>query len=525
MRRFSVPRLTGMLLFVLVSDAFVLATDVVVVCPPMFRPAMMPWMEYRREEGLSVTVIDSQATAAALTQSIRQAADDSTAYIVLVGDAPAIGTACHPARQIPVGYHATTVTAAYGSTPMMSSDLGYGDTDGDGVPDASVGRLPVDTPEELESAVAKILAYETSDDFGAWRSEVQLVGGVGGFGMMVDAAIESVTRTVVTGVLPPAIRTHVAYASVGHPFCPVDKDCTHEFSDAIIGNYSRGARFWVYAGHGQVTELDRFPQVALGKPILDGDNVNRLSRPGGGAPIALLLACYTGAIDATEDSFAEKFWLADGGPVAVIAGSRVTMPYGNATAAVGLIDGVFDQQLSRLGDAWRGTLADMHRDTTTDQTGAPTMSADRATSRVMIDALATMISPAGTKLIDERREHMRLYNLIGDPTMNLHHPQPLDVRVQNSYASGEDIGVSVTSPIDGQLTVSIDRPLGAITRGDPNDVRVASITMDVVAGVATLPTFQLSPGTIGPMIVRASVAGQRSWASGGVQTILRAATD
>ncbi len=502
------------------SNAIALAAQVVVVCPPMFRHVMTPWMDYRRDEGLSVSVVDSQVTAAAMLNSIRAAADDSTAYVVLVGDAPAIGTTCDPLRRIPVGYHATTVTAAYGSTSMLASDLVYGDLDGDGVPEAAVGRLPVDTPEELELAVQKILAYENTTDFGAWRSEVQLVGGVGGFGLMADAAIESVTRTVVTSVLPSSTRTHVAYASVGHPFCPVDKDCTHQFSDAIIGNYGRGSRFWVYAGHGQVTELDRFPQMALGKPILDGDDVNRLSRPGGVASIALLLACYTGAIDATEDSFAEKFWIADGGPVAVIAGSRVTMPYGNATAAMGLIAGVFDKQLPRLGDAWRSTLGDMHR-----ETSSQSVTADQATSRMMVDALATMISPAGTALVDERREHMRLYNLIGDPTMHLHHPAPLDVRVQNSYASGQEIGVSVTSPIDGQLTVSIDRPLGAITQGDPNDVRVASITMDVVAGVATLPTFKLSPGTIGPMIVRASVAGQRSWASGGVQTIVRAATD
>lgn len=537
MRRLSLLRLSVTIGLVFVGGGSASAAEVVVVCPPMFRSAMTPWLDFRRDEGLSVSVIESQANSAALLNSIRDIADESTAYIVLVGDAPAIGTTCNPSRQIPVGYHATTVTAAYGSTPMLSSDLGYGDIDVDGIPEASVGRLPVDTPEELESAVKKILAYEVNNDFGPWRSEVQLVGGVGGFGMMVDAAIESVTRTVVTGVLPPAIRTHVTYASVGHAFCPVDKDCTHEFSDAIIGNYARGSRFWVYAGHGQVTELDRFPQIAqhprlklaphikLGKPILDGENVTRLSRPSGGAPIALLLACYTGAIDATEDSFAEKFWLAAGGPVAVIAGSRVTMPYGNATAAVGLIDGVFEQKLVRLGDAWRGTLADMHRDTSPDQTDTQTLSPDRATSRVMIDALATMISPAGTKLVDERREHMRLYNLIGDPTMNLRHPQALEVQVQNSYASGEDIGVAVTSPIDGQLTVSIDRPLGAITQGDPNDVRVASITMDVTAGVTARPTFTLSPGSIGPMIVRASVAGQRAWASGGVQTILRAATD
>jgi hypothetical protein len=138
----------------------------------------------------------------------------------------------------------------------------------------------------------------------------------------------------------------------------------------------------------------------------------------------------------------------------------------------------------------------------------------------MVDALATMISPAGTKLIDERREHMRLYNLIGDPTMNLHHPQPIQLSVATSHASGEKIQVEVTSPIDGELIVSVDRPLGSITVGDPNDVTVASLSLPVAAGVRSTPTFELSAQSSGPMIVRATVAGERSWASGSAKTIL-----
>src|SRR6056297_2217119 len=110
------------------------------------------------------------------------------------------------------------------------------------MPEAVVGRLPVDDPQQLARLVERILAYEQSDDFGPWRNQVQLVGGVGGFGPLIDTAIESVTRTLVTSVLPSSIRTHVSYASPGHRFCP---DCD-SFTDAIVSNYARGSRFWVY---------------------------------------------------------------------------------------------------------------------------------------------------------------------------------------------------------------------------------------------------------------------------------------
>ncbi len=308
------------------------AEAVVVVCPIQFREAIEPWLDHRSSDGLECRVIDSNADAKALQTSIRAAAGTDTHYVLLVGDAPVFGTPCNALRQTPILYSPTKVTASWGSTPTLSSDMLYGDFDQDQIPDASVGRLPVDSPTQLEQLIERIKAHERSTDFGAWRGKVQLVGGVGGFGALVDNAIESVTRTIVTGVLPAETRTTVCYASPGHAFFPREQS----FTDAVVNRYQQGARFWVYAGHGQVTALDRVPSNASGTPVLDQRSVKRLSRPGGESSIAVMLACYTGALDASEDSIAEEMVLSAGGPIAVFAGSRVTMPYGNTTAAVGL---------------------------------------------------------------------------------------------------------------------------------------------------------------------------------------------
>ena len=484
-----------------------IAADVVVVCPDGFRTALQPWVNHRNDEGLEIRILGSEPEAATLRQSIAQAADTRTRYVMLVGDAPVIGTPCQCERQIPILYSPTTVTAAWGSTKSLSSDMRYGDTDGDGSPDAVVGRLPVDTPEQLERLVRRIMARDNSGDFGPWRSQVQLVGGVGGFGPMIDSAIESVTRAIVTGVLPPDTKTNVCYASPGHAFFPSGKP----FTQAVLDQYQKGSRFWVYAGHGQVTHLDRVPNTVSGRPVLDPQTVPLLRRPAGSSPIALMLACYTGAMDAAEDSIAERMVLCDGGPIAVLAGSRVTMPYGNTTAAVGLIDGVFSKKLPRLGDAWRNALEQMHQNTT----------GDTSSTRVMIDALATMVSPAGTQLVDERREHMLLYNLIGDPTLRLHHPLDLPLQVETGYDFGQPIDVEIDSPIAGNLTVAVDRPLTSTAGGDPNDTTVTSVTLPVAAGQTVRPSLRLPEDSTGPFIVRARVEGDSGWASSAARMLVR----
>ncbi len=483
------------------------AVDVVAVCPAEFRDSFQAWVTHRQSEGITIGIVDSKPTVEELNKAITQVADSSTKYVVLVGDAPTIGTRPVVAKQIPTNYLPTTVTGKWGSTPTFASDLPFGDFDNDAIPDAAVGRFPVQRVNELDQLIDRIIAYENSDDFGRWRGQVQLVGGIGGFGVMADAAIESVTRTVVTSVLPSETKTNVVYASPGHLFYPKDDS----FTDAVIKQYSTGARFWVYAGHGQITELDRVPQTRNGIPVLDRNSAMRLDRPAKSAPIALMLACYTGAIDAADDSLGERMMLYDGGPIAVFAGSRITMPYGNSTLAVGLIKGVYEEKQPRLGDAWLSALKQMHAGDVK----------EKSTSRIMIDAVAALVSPAGTKLVDERHEHMGLYNLFGDPLLQMHHPQKAEITVATGFDVSQPIVAEVKSPIAGTLTVSIDRPLGAITDGDPNATNIAELQMPIKANGNANPRFLIPPEVTGPLVIRAIVSGKKSWATAFAKTQVR----
>lgn len=481
------------------------AADVVAVCPHDFREPLATWIEHREADGLKVCVIDSHPDPTILDQSIAQAAQSDTRFVVLVGDAPVIGRPCNVRRQVPIHYARTTVSARYGSTPTLASDFAYGDFNNDASPDAAVGRLPVDDPDELVRLIDRIIAHEESRDFGRWRSRVDLIGGVGGFSPMIDNTIETATRTIITGALPSETSTTIAHASPGHRFFP-----KQSFTDAVVDRYQQGSRFWVYAGHGQITELDRVP-AQTGIPILDCQSVKRLNRPKGTSPIALILACYSGAVDAPQDSIAEEMLRTEGGPIAILAGSRVTMPYGNTTAAVGMINAVYAQKLPRLGQAWYSALMEMHRE----------QPADQSSTRVMIDAMATIFSPKGTSLVNERREHMLLYNLIGDPTLRLHHPQSMEVTVPKGFQAGETIEITAISPLAGRLTVSLDRPLGAMIEGDPNDLSIAAMQTQVLPERSQKLKFKIPKDISGPIMVRALVAGESTWAAGAARTIVR----
>ncbi|WP_197455875.1 C25 family cysteine peptidase [Stieleria neptunia] len=496
------------------------AETALVVCPSDFRQPLEAWIEYRRSQGIAVRVIDSKSTAGELLTSIRRRALPTDRFLLLVGDAPVIGSAADTRKQVPMHYVATTVSAKFGSTPTMATDYLYSDFDSDGRADVSVGRLPIDTPDQLRDMIRRIKAYEASRNFSLWRERVQLVGGVGGFGMLADSAIESVTRMMVTASLPIPVRTSVTYGSPGHLFYPRKR-----FTESVTERYTQGCRFWVYAGHGMVDRLDSVPSGPTGIPVLDGNSIANLKCDPANAPIAVLLCCFTGAIDAGVDSFAERLLLHECGPIAVIAGNRVTMPYGNASLTLGLIDSIYGQgadgepPADRLGSAWLASIRRMESDDETTQKGA---------LRTMVDAVATLVSPAGTKLADERSEHAALYGLLGDPLLKLHPPAVVEVETATGFDSGAPIQVTVTSPIDGKCVVMLDHPLGETRKAvpgrpkpDPNEITLARVAEPISAGRPKTFSISLAEQRSGVIAIRVHVAGRETWAAGGGKTFVR----
>lgn len=439
------------------------APDTAVVCAPEFRAALAPWIALREGQGRRIALLPAPADASALRESIRRlAAAGSLRFVLLVGDAdgPAgfnaearvsatagphaplsksAGAAARGKPLVPTRHVPAEVNVRFGSERHIATDSWFADLDDDGAPDLAIGRLTADTPDELAAMVAKIVAYETSRDFGLWRREVHFVAGVGGFGPLVDTAVELAAKSVITAGLPSTHHTVMTQASWTSAYFPDPR----AFRQQALAGLEDGCLFWVYMGHGRRTALDDAPAFAgRSAPILDRAAARRLTSPPAPA-IACLFACYSGAFDGVDDCLAEELLRARGGPVAVLCASRVTMPYGMSTLGMELLAETFVERRATLGEAVlaaKRALVDPK----------PTKP-----MRQTLDTMAKWLSPAPVDLAGERAEHLAMFNLLGDPLLSLKHPRPLAIEAPRRATAGEEILIEGTSPLAGVGVVEI----------------------------------------------------------------------
>jgi hypothetical protein len=175
-----------------------------------------------------------------------------------------------------------------------------------------------------------------------------------------------------------------------------------------------GGLAWIYVGHGLPTELVYAATATGFKSLLSTRDVPQL-HCGPHNPLAVLVACYTGAMDAPHGCLGEELLLAEEGPVAVIAATRVTMPYGNTIMGCELLRACFQDRPVAVGDVLRLAQRRVLAPSSKEQ---PNKDQLRAT----LDGMAEVLSPPPVDLAAERREHVLMYQLIGDPLLRLRRP-------------------------------------------------------------------------------------------------------
>jgi peptidase C25-like protein len=420
--------------------------NAVIIAPREFLPALQPLVEHRQQQGHRFAYLSNTGSPADIRAGIRKlAAAGDLKYVVIVGDAkPAARVnAAVAARCVPTHLQPAVVNVKWGSEPQIASDNWYADLDDDQIPDLAIGRIPADTSAELSRIVAKILAYEHNTDFGPWRQRVNFIAGVGGFSPILDTVIETATSKLLTSGIPPAYDTRMTYGSWRSPYCP-DPRLFHAMT---VERHNEGCLFWVYIGHGQATELDR---VSIPGERFHIFNVNdcRELRARGGAPIAIMLACYTAAFDQPQDCLAEALLKADGGPVAVYGGSRVTMPYAMGVMGTAMMSEYFRHRPATLGETILAAKQRMMMPI--DDQDHPA-----GLSRILLDGVAMLMSPDKDQLEAERREHLHVFNLLGDPMLRLAHPQELTLDVPSEGHPGETLRIAGRSTVAGRGTLEL----------------------------------------------------------------------
>jgi hypothetical protein len=301
---------------------------------------------------------------------------------------------------VPTSYVPAKVNVHWGSSPEIASDTPFADSDGDGVPDLAVGRIPAHSAKELAAVMRKVIRYEQQADHGSWEKCLNIVSGSGGFGATTDMLIAAAARNVFVQTVPSEfVIQHLACAvdAAGNLPPDIGLNARRRLND--------GGLAWVYLGHGSPTTLVGAWTATSKQTILSTRDVPDL-RCGPHNPLAVLIACYTGAMDAPQNCLAEDLLLAADGPVAVIAATRVTMPYGNTVIGYELLRACFQDRPAALGEILR--LAQQR-----------TLAPANDQLRSSLDAIASGLSPAPVDLPAERREHVLMYHLIGDPLTRL----------------------------------------------------------------------------------------------------------
>ncbi len=515
--------------------AWCAAADVVVVRPQGWSDAVGPWRAYREAQGYSVVEVDSANSAAEIRDRIKAIAElrpGQLKFILLASD---VGVLPNQQIGIPVFYHRSTALVKFGGDEQIASDSTFGDLDGDEIPDVAVGRIPADSPIQLAKLLGRVIEFERNQDWQRWRRDVHVIAGVGGFGALADGAIEMTTRRFLSDRIPGWADLSMTQASPRSLYCPDP----WRFSETTIERLNQGGMFWVYIGHGHVKTLDYLRCNNEWLPIMTNDNLPQI-KVGPKSPIALFLACYTGAFDAVEDSLAEQLVTHDNGVVAAIAASRVSGPYGLAMLSSGLLTECFEHKTVTLGEVLLNAKRAMmkpipaHAEQVGEQaagTAAPLKDYSQ-----LLSALAGALSPEGYDLRAERQEHVWMMNLLGDPLLRLQHPVEIQLKDLEQVKPGERIRICGTSALAGQLQIEL-----AYRRDQsvPNLVQPDAFSADAESRKRAQATYQSANSRVlaqavavvnegsfevpldvpadlprGKYAVRLFLSGQTTWATG-----------
>ncbi|MFZ5800914.1 MAG: C25 family cysteine peptidase [Candidatus Omnitrophota bacterium] len=222
--------------------------DYVIITHPDFKAAVMPLAEWRRNKGWLVEVVDvgdiySEFNCgifdpAAIKKFLRYAYNNwqrAPRYVLLVGDASYdykdyLGLGGR--NFVPTYDVATARMLAPSDNWFVCLD------DGDDVlPDMTIGRLPVSTPQEAEAVINKIIEYESGLAPPGWGRDMLFVAD------NQEEIFQTAQDNLIANFVPPFLNSKKLYLSY---YLPDADRCGRE----IIEGINSGAFMVNYMGHG-----------------------------------------------------------------------------------------------------------------------------------------------------------------------------------------------------------------------------------------------------------------------------------
>ncbi len=335
------------------KTAGVTGADYVIVAPNAFAGGLASLVALRNSQGLVTVVEDLQAIFDQYGEGIPQPAaiqaylqdvntrwNPKPLYALLVGD----GTS-DPKQYFPE--HFKSIIPPYladfdpftteGATDNLYVTFGG---PSDVIPDMLIGRLPVNSTDELAVVVNKIVQYETSPAPGNWKNNATfLAARPDTGGDFLDAA--SNESALLTWTVP-----------VNRIFYPSGYASVPDAKAALLSRWNGGTGLLVFNGHAGIHQWATRDASANFAEFIHVNDIPSLTN-GSKLPVVLSMTCYTGAFQTPGLSVFDETVLraANGGAVATWGATGLGTTAGHEFLARGFIDRLTAQTGTRLGQA------------------------------------------------------------------------------------------------------------------------------------------------------------------------------
>jgi hypothetical protein len=452
-----------------------------VVTKPVFVDSLKPLAEKRKSEGFE-TIISTEPVSQALA-----ALPQRPAFLLLVGD-------YQSGQEKQSWYIPSRICEAYMwnlvQDKNFASDAILGDLDGDLLPDIPVGRLPVRTNEQLHLLVSKILSFEkrppTLDDL-----RLPIYTGSSEYSQVIDAMTTPYLLNTIDTLAAKWLRPWIISANPFHPLCGWPEEQGKTFTREL----KQGGLMASLMGHGTIDYFYsmEFNGKKINYNISQATDLMTGDKP---APPLIIFACHCGNFTASRNCFTESMLFMPSGPVAAIGATSVSHPMTNYFAGMCFIrkTGQPDKLNKRLGTLW----LDVQKEAINAR--------DIVMETLLLNAAGKLEQKVNAAKI--RRDHILLYNLLGDPATLLHMPEPLACKFEqksdNCHWSAEKpkgaLKLYVDFRPDGQSFPQIQSPLEKDSA--TKNLQLANDTFDFKP-VAELDANKAWEGTINkPGILR-----------------------
>ena len=312
--------------------------DYVVITHPTFADGIQPLVEFRRSQGLTTMVVDIDDiydefsdgvfNPLAIQKFLRYAytswQQPAPTYVLLVGDAHydyknAIVKLYREDRKT-YNLYPIFVPTYHGWAPECGEtamDHRFVNVSGeDPLPDMLIGRLSVQTAEDLTTMVEKIINYEKNLRTGLWQGTLIQVAD-DNTDNPGDGVFEASRNQLIRDIIPVGYDTRQIY---------LRRLKSPERTRALIRSaLSRGAIAIEYTGHGGI-------QTWADESIFRSEDVASLRNRY--LPFVITTTCLNGQFDKPQQignfCLSEQFMLGQYGAIATLSATRLT--YGTANA-------------------------------------------------------------------------------------------------------------------------------------------------------------------------------------------------